>query len=165
MAQRTGMMQSIAGYAMGVAAVLVVLVTFVANDELAAAFMKLTRITVSPRYTGGDVVKIINRGPYRTFIHRPVFDGLISDRKTGFLQIDWKGEGPFPDTIEESLDIGRDNVVDTIVRFDTKTLNCTLPAKDPSVIGVDRTYRLDNGFAIRLGLRKTDSKSVINARP
>lgn len=158
-------MKSIAGYAMGVAAIIIILVTFVVSDELALAFTRLTGIAVSPRYTGGDVVKAIDHDSYKTLIHRQVFDGLISDRNTGFLQINWKGTGPFPHILEESLDIDRDNIVDTIVRLDTRTLAGTLVAKDPSVTGIDRTYRLDDGYAIRIALRKTKHKDALNARP
>lgn len=150
---------------MGVAATIIVLVTFLANEQLALVFTRLTGIAVSPHYTGGEVVRTVQHGTYKTLIHRPVFDGLISDRSTGFIQVVWKGGGPFPPVIEERLDINGDNIVDAIVTFDTKTNTGYVSAKDPSVTGIDRTYRLEDGFAVRIALRNTHEKDRSIARP
>ncbi len=163
----TGMvprLRSIAGYAAGVAAIIIVFVTFAGNDRLALAFARFTGITVSPRYTGGEVIKTVDHGTYRTLIHRPVFDGLFSERSTGFIQVNWKGKGPYPTIVEERLDIDGDGAADVLLRFDTKTLSAT-QSGHPWVTGIEETYRLDDGFAVRVALKKAHGKDIPDARP
>lgn len=149
-----GKLKSVCGYTMAVAAIVIVLVAFIENDQLALVFARLTGITVSPRYTGGEVTKTIDHGTYKTFLHRPVFDGLFSDRSRGFIQINWYGEPPWPQTLEESVDCDGDGVVDFVASLDTGSLKANLSAKNPSVTGVENTYRLNRGFAMRIALQK-----------
>ena len=55
----------------------------------AARLASATGITVSPRFSGGEVIRSVDHGTYKTVIHRPVFDGLIGERRDGFIQIEW----------------------------------------------------------------------------
>jgi len=139
---------------MAAAALVVVLVTFIWQDRLSLAFVRATGITVSARYTGGKVVKTIDHGSYRTLIHRPVFDGLLSERRDGFIQINWDGAPPWPAVLKEAIDYDGDNAIDLVITFDTKTLEAGLSQKNPYVTGIEKTYKIDKGFAVRIALRK-----------
>lgn len=146
------------GYAMAVTAFIIVIITFVGNETLSRVFARSTGAIVSPRYSGGEVVKVIDHGTYRSFIHRPVFDGLFSDRSGGFIQIDWRGGPPWPERLEESIDYDRDGVSNLTVSLDTQTLKADVSAKDPSVGGIEGAYRLEHGFAVRIVLHKNHDK-------
>lgn len=82
-------LKAILGYSCAVCALIAALATFLGNDALSRALASATGVTVSPWYSGGEVVRTINHGPYRTDIHRPVFDALIGERETGFVQVKW----------------------------------------------------------------------------
>ncbi len=150
-------LRSAAGYTMAAAALAVVLVTFIGSNRLSLILVRATGITVSARYTGGEVVKTIDHGTYRTLIHRPVFDGLIGERRDGFIQINWDGAPPWPAVLNETVDHDGDSVVDLMVAFDTATLHATAQKgpsrKGPLVTGIENTYKLDKGFAVRIALR------------
>lgn len=142
------------GYTMAAAAFIIVIVTFIGNNALSRIFARTTGITVSPRYSGGEVVKTVDRGTYKSLIHRPVFDGLFSDRSAGFIQVDWHGQPPWPRKLEEAVDYDSDGTVDFVVTLDTQNLTAGLSMKNPSVTGIEQTYRLDRGFAARIALHK-----------
>lgn len=152
-----GKLRSAAGYTMAAAALAVVLVTFIWQDRLSLVFARATGIKVSARYTGGEVVRTIGHGSYRTLIHRPVFDGLFSERSEGFIQVNWDGAPPWPAVLEEAVDYDGDNALDLVVTFDTKTLEAGLSRKSPYVTGIAKTYKIDKGFAVRIALKKKPS--------
>ena len=85
-----GRLKSILGYTVAVLATFVVLATFLGNNFFSYKFASATGIKVSPRYTGGEIVKVVDHGTYRTIIHRPVYDGLTGEREEGFIQIKWE---------------------------------------------------------------------------
>ena len=78
-----GRLKSILGYTAAVLATSIVLATFLGNNYFSNKFALATGITVSPRYTGGEIVKVVDHGTYRTIIHRPVYDGLLGREKKG----------------------------------------------------------------------------------
>jgi len=61
----------IAGYAWACACLVVVLVMFTGSDYLSDKLASATGITVSPRYSGGEVIRSIDHGTYKTILHRP----------------------------------------------------------------------------------------------
>ncbi len=148
------------GYTMAAAALVIVFVAFAGNDALSNLLARSTGVTVSPWYSGGEVVETIDHGTYRTLIHRPVFDGLFSDRSGGFIQIDWRGEPPWPQQLQDSVDYDRDGSPDLIVNLDTGTLKANVSTQDRSVRGIEETYRLQNGFAVRIALHKHPGKET-----
>lgn len=150
-------LKAVLGYVMAAAAFIIVIITFVGNDALSRIFARATGITVSPRYSGGEVIKTIDHGAYRSLIHRPVFDGLFSDRASGFIQINWYGQPPWPRKIEEAVDYDSDGTVDFTVTLDTQNLAADLSMQNPLVTGVQQTYRLDRGFAVRIALNKNSA--------
>lgn len=150
-------LRSAAGYAAAAAALVIVLATFICQDRLSLAFTRATGITVSARYTGGEVVKTVDHGTYKTFIHRPVFDGLTGERRDGFIQMNWDGSPPWPAVLKEAVDYDGDNAVDFVITLDTGILQAGLSRKSPFVTGVEKTYKLDKGFAARIALRNKHS--------
>jgi hypothetical protein len=81
--------KTILGYSAAAAALIIVLATYVGNGVF-SRIIAGTGITISPRYSGGQVARTIERRGYRILVHQPVFAALIGQNKTGFVQADWK---------------------------------------------------------------------------
>jgi len=143
------------GYTAAILTMFVVLATFLGNNYFSRMLVSAAGIKVSPRYTGGEVMKVIEHGAYRTIMHRPVFDGLIGDREKGFIQIKWEATAALPPVISEPVDYDGDNSIDFVITLDTDTGEAKIIGYNPAVQAVERTYRLDKGWAVRVLLRKT----------
>ncbi|MCX5811727.1 MAG: hypothetical protein NT178_04180 [Proteobacteria bacterium] len=149
-----GRLKSILGYTTAILAFFVVLATFMGNNYFSSKLVSTTGIKVSPRFTGGEVVKTVDHNTYKTLIHRPVFDGLMWERKDGFIQINWERQNGWPQIIEEKTDYTGDNIDDFFIRIETKTCKATLTSYNLSVVGVEKTYVLKSGCAVRVLLKK-----------
>jgi len=109
-------------YGWAVAATPLLLATFMGMPPLARNLVVFTGLHVHPLYTGGEVVQTIGHGAYQTWIHRPVFDGLIGERKHGYVQVKWQPiDGNLPDVIDEPIDVDADGTADFKVHLDTNT--------------------------------------------
>ena len=129
-----------------------VLATFMGNNYFSKGLASATGVTVSPWHTGGEVIQVLDHGSYRTLIHRPVFDGLIRPRTDGFLQVNWEPVAGLPAIIEESIDFDGDGTADFLVELNQATGQARLTAYSAAVKGVERVYRLKNGWAVRVFL-------------
>lgn len=147
-------LKSILGYTVAVLSFFVVLATFMGNDYFSSKLVSTTGISVSPRFTGGELIKTIDHNIYKTLIHRPVFDGLIGERNTGFIQINWERLNGWPQVIEEKIDYTGDNVEDFFIKVETKTGNAVIVSYNPHVVGIEKTYILKSGCAARILLKK-----------
>ena len=138
------------GYAWAFLMVPLVLAAFVGMPVWTRTLVATTGLEVSPRFTGGKVVREIDHGTYRTQVHRPVFDGLWGERSLGFAQIDWTCEGALPPRIDEEIELGQRRVrvgLDTAAR----TAEVTGPAE--TVLGLAGVYGIHHGLAVRIRLR------------
>lgn len=132
----------------------IVLAAFIGNSFWAEKLITLTGLGISPWNTGGEIVQTINHGTYQTTIHRPVFDGLISQRKKGFVQVDWRAdEGTLLEIISEEVDYDRDGTTDFQIQLDTGNNQAEIKPLSPYVIGLWGVYSLENERAVRVLLK------------
>lgn len=146
--------KAIAAYSWVGLLLLVALLTFLANAPLARKLVSVTGMTISPRFSGGEVMRTVDHGTYQVRIHRPVFDGLFSDRWEGFVQITWAPLADLPSVIEESVDIEGSGKEDFAIRVDRTTAMASLLRKNDRVIGVPASVATDNGWLVRVQLKK-----------
>jgi hypothetical protein len=147
-------LKSVLGYTAAVLALAVVIATFAGQRQLSVALVSATGIKVSPWYTGGEVVKVVDHETYTTRIHRPVFDGLIGDRDEGFIQIRWEARSGLPPVIREEIGYSGKGRADFAVTLNTATGAATVAGYHPAVGPVIRAVRLDNGWVVRIALKK-----------
>jgi len=165
-------LKTILGYGWAALMIPLVLGTFIGMDNWATTLVRATGVTINPHYNGGEVVATVDHGAYQAKLHRAVFDGLLSEREDGFIQIDWAPtakDGRLPDVIEEPVDFNRDGKVDFTVRLDTRSNQATVADSSGKVIGmggvsldsgaegaqgVGQVYNLGAGRAVRVLLRK-----------
>ncbi|MBN1505302.1 MAG: hypothetical protein JW955_00565 [Sedimentisphaerales bacterium] len=121
----------------------------------ASQLVAVTGLHVHPRYTGGEVAQTIDHERYRTLVHRPVFDGLIGQRTTGFVQIRWQPtEANLPETIDEQIDFDQDGKADFRVRLDIRTDVAILELIDRRVRSTHEIIRVENSRILRVDLRR-----------
>jgi hypothetical protein len=144
--------KSIMGYTWAILAFIIALATFLSSNSLSRGLASATGVTVSPLYSGGEIVKTIEHGAYKASIHRPVFDSLIGQTKEGFIQINWDPSAGLPPEIRESIDYNGDGKEDFVIILNPATGEAKLTAVSLAVLSVDRAYRLRNGWAVRVRL-------------
>ncbi len=133
----------------------IVLVTFMGMAPLAPLLVYLTGLHVHPIYAGGEVIQTINHGDYLTFLHRPVFDGLVRERNAGFVQIKWQPkDANLPELIDEQIDFDQDGKMDLRIQLNTATNVTTLDALDSRVMSADTVIEAQNARILRVNLRK-----------
>ncbi len=146
--------RSIIGYMWAIAAIIMVFATFLGSNFFSRALVAASGVKISPRYSGGEVVRSVDHGAYRTLVHRPVFDALIGEKSEGFIQLNWEPLAGLPGVIEESVDYSGDGKADFSVRLDTKTGETSLTPIDPLVLSIEMVVKLDNGWMVRVRLKK-----------
>ena len=146
--------KSLLGYVWAAAAFLIVLATFYGNNYFSRLLASATGITVSPWYSGGEIMKTVDHGNYKTFIHRPVFDCLTGQKKEGFIQINWSPAGGLPPVMKEGIDYDGDGREDFIVVLTTASGDAALASAAPNVRGIEKSYSLRNGWAVRVLLKR-----------
>jgi len=146
---------SVLGYGWAVITIFIVLATFIGNNYFSKKFAGATGVTVSPWFSGGEVTLVVEHGAYRVSVHRPVFDGLTGERSEGFVQIDWKPAGGLPRVVTESITLPDGERV--LVRLDTATGIAEATSESAGVLGVERAYKLRDGWAVRVLLRRLRS--------
>ena len=152
--QRT---KSFLGYAWAALALPIVLGTFLGMPHWAKLLATSTGIKVSPRFSGGEIVHTNLHEVYETRIHRPVFDGLISERPQGFVQVDWMQRNPqvsLPSQIEETIDYDANGIADFRAHIDMSRAVITIKPMAENVLGVGQTYFFEKGAVVRVQLRK-----------
>lgn len=146
--------RSIVGYMWAIAAIIIVFATFFGSNFFSRVLVASSGVKISPWYSGGEVVQTLDHGSYRTHMHRPVFDALIGEKDEGFIQLNWETLTGLPPVIEESVDYSGDGKEDFSVRVDTKTGEVSLTRINPLVISIGKTVKLDNGWVVRVQLKK-----------
>ena len=142
-------------YGWALMAVPILLATFIGMNFWAEKLVGFTGLKVSPLYTGGEVVQTIRHEGYETLIHQPVFDGLLCERKNGFVQIGWKASGDkLPELIDEAIDFDRDGKDDFRINLDTITNTGQLEGYSSGVVSLREVLVLKNERIVRISLKK-----------
>ncbi len=146
-------LRSIFGYVWASTALFLILAAFMGNSNLSSNLAAATGITISPWFSGGEIVKTLDHGAYRTHIHRPIFDAIIGQRENGFIQVNWEPMTGLPPIIREAIDYRGDGRENFLVTLDTETGQASVTSSHPGVRSVEGSYRLKNGWAVRILLR------------
>ena len=141
------------GYALAWLSVPIVLATFMGMNFWAQQLATTTGVKVSPWFTGGEEAKVLSRNEYQVVIHHPVFDGLIWEKKKGFIQINWRPMAALPGKIVEAVDVTGDGQPDFTIEVEPANLRAKMLSQGPLVVGLEGVYRLKDSVAVRVGLR------------
>jgi hypothetical protein len=148
-------LKSVFGYTWAAVCLVVVLATFVGLNFWAQTLAKDTGIRISPHFSGGEVRQTIDHGSYITLLHRLVFDGLVSERSKGFIQIDWvpQEKQQLPAVIEEELDIDGYGSGEVLIHVDMSEVKAKMLRQAPYVIGLEPLIAAGPERILRVQLR------------
>jgi len=145
-------LKSFFGYLLAALGVPLIMVTFMGAGSWMNLLVETTGLTISPLYTGGEVAYRASQDGYRIEIHEPVFAALIGESKEGFVQVDF-GPKTAVGQIDAEIDYDHDGVPDFRVKWDPSTTQATLTPYSSLVLGLEGTYELDEGYAVRVNLK------------
>lgn len=149
--------RSILGYTVAVFCVLFAMATFVSNFQISRSFLTSTGLSISPWLIGGEAIRTIDRTDVQTIIHEAVFNGLIGERDSGFIQIDWKSKTDLPGIIKDSIDYNGDDVTDFNIVYDTKDDVADVTSDLFELDGRVDTFKRDHGVTIRIWIQNPNS--------
>jgi hypothetical protein len=139
-------------YLLALAAIPLVLVTFVGLHKWASVLMDGTGLVLSPRFTGGAVVSKIDHGTYTTSIHEPVFERLFGHSRNGFVQVDWGRKAAVPVSIDEEIDFDADGTPDFRIQWDRPSGKLLLKPLRREVVELGGHYELAERYSVRVRL-------------
>ena len=142
----------IAGTIWAISGMILILILFPGLNRFTGSAASLSFMKINPNYSGGEVIKHVTYDNYSIDIRKPVFDGLLKEKKTGFVQLDWRGN--IPDEIIDTIDYDLDSRADLgihIMRSQNKTEIDSFNKRVGEVlISTPTSY----GWAVRVEVRK-----------
>ena len=130
----------IAGISWAFICLIVIIVLFPGLNSFSVSVSKLPFMKLNPRYTGGEIASQVVVELCTLDIRKPVFNGFLKEKNSGFVQLDW--HGTIPETIKDSIDYDHENSRTVMNPINSKVKNV--------VISTPTSY----GWAVRVGLIK-----------
>jgi hypothetical protein len=141
-----------AGIIWAIGCLLLMTILYFALGNFSAGFAKLPFMKLNPTCTGGEISQQIVMDDCTLMVRKPVFDGLIREKKKGFVQIDWRGN--IPDVIDDTIDFNLDKEPDFIIRIDKSKPDAILKALNPKVRNIDVSTSASYGWSVRVNINK-----------
>jgi hypothetical protein len=107
---------------------------------------------LNPIYSGGEIAERIITANCTLDIRKPVFNGFLKERNSGFVQLDW--HGPIPEVIKDSVDYDHDGRNDFYISIDRKNRKTILDPVNIKVKSVAVSTQTSYGWAVRVRLIK-----------
>jgi hypothetical protein len=146
----------IAGVTWAFAGLILIIILFPGLNSFSASASRLPFMKINPNYSGGEVVKQMISDGCTLSVRKPVFDGLLGERKNGFVQIDWRGQ--IPEIIKDTIDFNLDGLPDFSVMIMRKEAKTELVPLNREVKKIGISTPTSYGWAIRVELGKGHEK-------
>jgi hypothetical protein len=142
----------IAGITWAFVGLILIIILFPGLNSFSVSVSKLPFMKLNPRYTGGEIANQIIAENCTLNIRKPVFNGFLGERNSGFVQLDW--HGTIPEMINDSIDFDYDGKKDFCIFIDRKKSKTVLNPLNAKVKGVAISTTTSYGWAVRVGLVK-----------
>lgn len=142
----------IAGIGWAVLCLILIIILFPGLNRFSISVSKLPFMKINPRYTGGEVASQIIEGSCTLDVRKPVFNGFLKERNSGFVQLDWRGS--IAGIINDSIDYDGDGKKDFCILVNRKESKTMLEPFNKKVGGVAISTPTSYGWAVRVALRK-----------
>ena len=142
----------IAGISWAIFCLILILILFPGLTSFSGSVSKLPFMKLNPRYTGGEIANQVIQERCTLDIRKPVFNGFLKERTSGFVQLDW--HGTIPEMIKDSIDYDHDGNMDFCILVDRKNSKTVLDPISKKVKGVVISTPTSYGWAVRIGLLK-----------
>jgi hypothetical protein len=144
--------KSVSGIAWAFLCLIIVLVLFPGLNAISGSIARLPFMKINPNYTGGDVARSIASANYSKDIRKPVFDGLIGERRKGFVQIDWRGN--IPEVLNDTIDYDLDNNPDFLIHISKSEAKTEIEPVNNKVGSVLISSPTSYGWVVRVAVLK-----------
>jgi hypothetical protein len=142
----------IAGICWAIAGLILIIVLFPGLNSFSMSVSKLPFMKLNPRYTGGELARQIISENCTLDIRKPVFSGLLKERNSGFVQLDWRGI--VPEIIKDSIDYDNDGKKDFCIEVNRANSESALEVYNNKVKKILISTPASYGWAVRVGLSK-----------
>ena len=139
-------------YVWAFATPLAVFALFLGWHQWSYLFSQLPFMRVHPRYTGGEIMESFTREGVTYHFHQPVVDGLIGDRKRGFIQVDVVFQQDRK-SVDEIFDWDWDGVDDFRLQMDDDgepSQGVVCQTYTPKLGGVKAAAATEKGWIVRI---------------
>jgi hypothetical protein len=131
---------------------ILIVALFPGLTSFSASLSRAPFMRIHPRYSGGDIEKQLVKEGYTLDIRKPVFNGLINDRKNGFIQLDWRGT--LPEKTGDTIDYNNDGIQDFYILIDTKTQKTEMRSFNTKAKDIMVSTATSYGWAVRINITK-----------
>jgi hypothetical protein len=142
----------IAGISWALFCLILIIILFPGLNSFSLSVSKLPFMKLNPRYTGGEIADQVISKSCTLDIRKPVFNGFLKERNSGFVQLDW--HGTIPEILKDSIDYDHDGIKDFCVLIDRKNSKTVLDPINRKIKGVLISTQTSYGWAVRVGLIK-----------
>jgi hypothetical protein len=142
----------VAGISWAFFCLILIIILFPGLTGFSNSVSKLPFMKLNPRYTGGEIANQIISAGCTLDIRKPVFNGFLKERNSGFVQLDWHGS--LPEIIKDSIDYNHDGKNDFCILIDRNNLKTVLNPINNKVKSVAVSTQTSYGWAVRVGLIK-----------
>jgi hypothetical protein len=142
----------IAGISWAFLCLILIIVLFPGLNSFSVSVSKMPFMKINPRYTGGEIAYQIVTENCTLDIRKPVFNGFLKERNTGFVQLDWRGD--IPEMIKDSVDYDGDGNKDFCIIVNRKDSKTELEPFNRNVKSLLISTPTSYGWALRVGLIK-----------
>jgi len=142
----------IAGIFWAFLCLILIIILFPGLNSFSLSVSQLPFMKINPRYTGGELAGQIIIERCTLDIRKPVFNGFLKERKSGFVQLDWRGD--IPEEIKDSIDYDRDGIKDFCISVNRKESKTQLNPINKKVKSVVISTPTSYGWAARVELTK-----------
>ena len=142
----------IAGISWALFCLILIIILFPGLNSFSLSVSKLPFMKLNPRYTGGEIADQVISKSCTLDIRKPVFNGFLKERNSGFVQLDW--HGTIPEILKDSIDYNHDGIKDFCVLIDRKNSKTVLDPINRKIKGVLISTPTSYGWAVRIGLIK-----------
>jgi hypothetical protein len=94
-----------------------VLIPFLLMDLITRG-VAASGVRIDPVFSGGDLLRTIDKGAYRVLVNRPVLRRSPLDRADSFVQMAWTPASALPARIADEIDVDGDGRPDLRATFD-----------------------------------------------
>ncbi|MBF0546265.1 MAG: hypothetical protein HQM08_17610 [Candidatus Riflebacteria bacterium] len=138
------------GYVIAAGYIFLTVAYFFLSQKLEIKFINTFPAKLSPKFTGGEVTKMAERGTYKFFLQKPVFDALIGQTSEGFLQIGWTPLKTLPAAISEDVVLEDGKKPEFHIDVDTKNLKGTITNPGSLIFGEPEIAKLTDSIVARI---------------
>jgi hypothetical protein len=142
----------IAGISWAFLGLILIIILFPGLNSFSVSVSKLPFMKLNPRYTGGEIANQVISKSCTLYIRKPVFNGFLKERNSGFVQLDW--HGTIPDIIRDSIDFDQDGNKDFCISINRKDSKTVVDPFNKKVKGLLISTPTSYGWAARVKLLK-----------